>query len=308
MNRRLRAGVIGVGSMGKNHARVYSELLGVDLVGVADPRAEICGQVARQCGTKAYSDHRELLRQDLDLVSVVVPTSLHLAVATDAAEAGVNVLLEKPISDSIENASQIIEKCRQRSVKLTIGHIERFNPVVQTIKNQISSLSVISINISRLGLFPPRIRDVGVVVDLATHDIDILRYLTGSEFKSVHSMIMNGLIDDHEDTALLAFEMENGVLCHLNTNWLTPFKLREISVAAREKFVKGWLMEQKVSEYQSANDGGYMVRDVPVPYGEPLKIEVGSFVDAVANGKSPSVTGEDGIKALEIALRCLQEG
>jgi UDP-N-acetylglucosamine 3-dehydrogenase len=306
MRKILRAGVIGVGSMGKNHARIYNQLRDVELVGVADVRPEMASQIAQQHNTKAFTDYRDLLGQQLDVVSIVVPTSQHVEVTLAAAEAGTNVLVEKPIADNLAAAHAMIDRCQKCGVKLMVGHVERFNPVLPVIKDRISSLNVISINISRLGPIPPRIRDVGVVIDLATHDIDILRFLTGSEFRKVQSMIGSGLIDDREDTALLSFEMENGILCHINTNWLTPFKLREINVASKEKFVKGWLVEQRVSEFQSNGDGSYTVRDVSVPYGEPLENELSAFTDSVRNGEPLPVTGMDGLKALETALLCLK--
>ncbi len=240
MKRVLRAGVVGVGTMGRNHARIYHELPGTELVCVADGDAGLVSRVAQEYNTRGVTDYRELLRCDLDMVSVVVPTTLHGEVALAAAEAGVNVLVEKPVADTLKNASAMIDKCRQRGVKLMVGHVERFNPVFAVIKRQISGLSVISITISRLGPLPPRIKDVGVVIDLATHDIDIIRFLTNSEFRKVNSMTARGLIEGREDSALLSFEMESGVLCHVNTNWLTPFKVREVNVAAREKYLKGW--------------------------------------------------------------------
>jgi predicted dehydrogenase len=190
-----------------------------------------------------------------------------------------------------------------------VGHVERFNPIFPVIKRSIADLSVISIDITRVGPFPPRIKDVGVVIDLTVHDIDILRYLTNSEFRRVQSLITRSLTKDREDTALLTFEMENGVLCHITTNWLTPFKVREITIAAKEKLVKGWLIEQKVCEYERyREDGSYIVKELAIPYGEPLKLEIEAFIKAIKNGDEPPVTGEDGIKALEVALQCLKLG
>jgi UDP-N-acetylglucosamine 3-dehydrogenase len=304
----VRAGVIGVGSMGKNHARLYSEFPDVELVGVADANLELVQNIATQYNTQYFTDYKELLRQNLDLVSVVVPTSFHHEVTIAAAQAGVNVLVEKPIARTIENASTMIETCAKKGVKLMVGHVERFNPIFPVIKSRISKLNIISIDISRLGPFPPRIRDVGVVVDLATHDIDILRFLTDSEFHKVLSLIGSGLVPDREDTALLSFEMDNGILCHINTNWLTPFKVREVNIAAKEKYIKGWLIDRKISEFETLNNGDYIVREIPVPYGEPLQLELRAFVKSVSENIKPPVTGEDGLAALKVALQCLNGG
>jgi len=307
MARLLRAGVIGLGAMGKNHARVYSELPEVELIGVADSNGELISSVAQEYNIEGFIDYRKLLHCNLDVVSTAVPTSLHRDIALAAADAGINILVEKPIADTLENASEIIDKCGQRGVKLMVGHVERFNPVFSVIKQRIANLNVISIDIVRLGPLPPRVKDVGVVIDLAVHDIDIFRYLTNSEFRRLQSLISKGMTDDREDTALLSFEMENGVLCHLTTNWLTPFKVREVSIAAKEKYIKGWLMEQKVCEYERYQaNGSYIVKDIVVPYGEPLKLEIEAFLNAIKNNQPPAVTGEDGFKALEVAIQCLR--
>lgn len=308
MKRTLRAGVIGLGSMGRNHARIYHELHETELVGVADIDRKSELEIAQKYNCKGFTDYRELLRCDLDLVSIAVPTSLHKDITLTAADAEINILVEKPIADNLASASAIIDKCKMRGVQLQVGHVERFNPAIIVIKNRIANLSIISINIIRLGPLPPRIKDVGVVIDLASHDIDVIRFLTGSGFRKLHSMVAGGLSDGREDTALLSFEMENGVLCHINTNWLTPFKVREVTVAAKEKYIKAWLTEQRVSEYEAHSDGSYTVWDISVPYGEPLKLEIEAFVNAIVENKVPPVTGEDGFKALEIALQCLRPG
>ncbi len=305
----LRAGVIGLGAMGKHHARIYSELLDVELIGVADLNRELASDIARKYRAKFFTDYKELLNLNLDVVSIAVPTSMHREVTLAAADASANVLVEKPIAATYQDASEMIDRCKQRGVKLMVGHVERFNPVIPAIKRAMANLEVISIDITRVGPFPPRIKDVGVVIDLAVHDIDILRYLTDSEFRKVKSLVSKNFASDREDTALLSFEMENGVLCHVTTNWLTPFKVREISIATREKFIKGWLMEQRVCEYERRQeDGSYVVNELTIPYGEPLRLEIEAFLRAIENDEEPPVTGEDGMKALEVALKCLESG
>ena len=305
----LRAGVVGLGAMGKHHARIYAELVDVELVGVADLSIESASENALNYKVKPFTDYKQLLSLGLDVVSVAVPTSMHREVVLAAADAGVNVLVEKPIADTLKNAGEMIERCKQKGVKLMVGHVERFNPVIPAIKRAMANLEVISIDITRVGPFPPRIKDVGVVIDLAVHDIDILRYLTDSEFRKVKSLVSKNFASDREDTALLSFEMENGVLCHITTNWLTPFKVREIGIAAREKFLKGWLIEQRVCEYRrNHKDGSCVVNELKIPSGEPLKLEIEAFLRAIENDEEPPVTGEDGMKALEIALQCLKQG
>lgn len=301
----LRVGIIGVGAMGKNHVRVYSELHGVELVGVADVDFELARGVAKRYNTAPFPDYNELLKQGLDVVSIAVPTSLHREVAKKAAQSRVNILLEKPIANTTKAAREIIKSAEENGVKLMVGHIERFNPAISAIKNAIEGAQVSLIEITRIGPFPPRIKDVGVVIDLATHDIDLIRYLTGSEFKRIYSLASRNFTQ-YEDVAILLFEMANGVLARVTVNWLTPFKVREISIATKEKFIKVLLIDQKVVEYSrySENDSS-LAKEITVPFGEPLKLELKAFIDSIRNNTKPPITGEDGLKALEIALQCL---
>jgi predicted dehydrogenase len=300
----IKVGVIGVGVMGRHHARVYSELPGVELVGVADVNGELASAIAKTYHTKAFTNYKELLKQHLDAVTIAVPTSLHKKVSLDVAQAGMNMLVEKPIAETIENANEIINAARRNGLKLMVGHIERFNPIVPVLKESIKNSHVISIGITRVGPFPPRVKDVGIVIDLATHDIDLIRYLTDSEFKRVYSLTSKNL-SGQEDSAILCFEMENGVLAYSIVNWLTPFKVREINVATPGKLVKGWFQEQKVIEYMryKKEDSAYIAKELAVPFAEPLKLELEHFLDCIRRDREPLTSGIDGLKALEIAIK-----
>lgn len=303
----IKVGVIGVGAMGKHHARVYSELQDVELIGIADVNENLAYSIAKKYRTKTFINYKELLEQDLDAVSIAVPTSLHKKVAVDIANAGVDMVIEKPIADTVENAKEIIRTVKKNDIKLMVGHIERFNPIIPIIKKSIKNTKIISIGITRVGPLPPRIKDVGIVIDLATHDVDLIRYLTNSEFKKIYSLTSKN-ISKNEDTAILSFEMENGVLAHITTNWLTPFKIREINVATREKFIKGRFIDQKVLEYSKyKTDDSYVVKELNVPFGEPLKLELKAFLESIKKDVEPPITGEDGLKALGVAIKCLKQ-
>lgn len=304
----LKVGVIGLGAIGKNHARVYSELAEVELVGVADIDYTLAQSIARTYDTTPFSDYKQLVQHRLDAVSIAVPTSLHGEIAVYVARAGVSMLVEKPIADTVEVAEEIIKSAEDNNVKLMVGHVERFNPVIPVIKKEIEGIEVVAIEITRIGPFPPRIKDVGVVVDLATHDIDLIRYLTASEFKEIHSLSSKSL-SPHEDTAILLFEMTNGVLARVTVSWLTPFKVREISIASKEKFIKASLTNQTLFEYSGCKESGcYLVKEVNVPFAEPLKLELNAFVRSIKNNTQPPVTGEDGLRAIDIATKCLSSG
>ena len=305
MGKRIRAGVIGVGAMGRNHARIYSELPDVELAGISDADYKRAQSVAEKCHTKPFANYKELLSTELDAVSIAVPTSLHHEVALEAARAGVNMLIEKPIAHTLQAAEEIIRITEENKVKLMIGHVERFNPAIAVVKKEIEGSEVCSIEITRVGPFPPRIKDVGVILDLGTHDIDLVRYITASEFKKVYCLISRNS-GAYEDAAIVLGEMESGVLARITINWLTPFKVREVNIATRERFIKASLIEQKVTDYGKYQDNAYLVRELNVPYGEPLKLELEAFIDCLRNDGSSPISGEDGLRTLEIALQCLR--
>src|SRR5882724_5988652 len=188
-----------------------------------------------------------------------------------------------------------------------VGHVERFNPTVEAIKDAICDEDILSIAITRVGPFPPRMSNVGVVIDLAVHDIDLIRWFTDSDIVEVQPQLSNA-IAEREDIALLQFRTASGVLAHINTNWLTPFKARSVTVATRKKYITGDLLTRQVTEcFGFQPDGSYSMRHLSVGHAEPLRTELQAFVFAVRNGTKPAVTGEEGVAGLAIAIRCLQE-
>ncbi len=304
-NDRLRLGVIGVGVMGSNHARVLSDMAGVELVGVADPDAKQRAFVADTVGCAAVADAGALLRGGVDAAIIAAPTHLHHDIALQCIKAGVHVLVEKPIASTIEESRAIVAAARRAGVTLMVGHVERFNPAVQSIKRAIKDQDILSIAITRVGPFPPRMSNVGVVIDLGVHDIDLIRWFTESEIVDIQPQ-MSSAVAEREDIALLQFRTASGVLAHINTNWLTPFKARNIHVATRDKYLIADLLTLQVTEcFGFQSDGSYSMRHLSVGYAEPLRSELVAFVDAVKSGERPAVTGEEAVASLEIAIRCL---
>ncbi|MGA8497607.1 MAG: Gfo/Idh/MocA family oxidoreductase, partial [Xanthobacteraceae bacterium] len=169
----LRIGVVGVGVMGSNHARVLSELPGVKLVGVVDPDRKQREHVARHLGCSAFADLDSLIARGVDAVTIAAPTHLHRDIAVDCAARGIHILVEKPIASTIEEGNAIVAAARRAGVTLMAGHVERFNPAVEAIKRAIKGQNILSIAVTRVGPFPPRMSNVGVVIDLAVHDIDL---------------------------------------------------------------------------------------------------------------------------------------
>ena len=304
--RPLRVGVIGVGVMGSNHARVFSGLPGTELVAIADPDRKQADFVARTLGCQAVPDGDALLDLNLDAVSIAAPTHLHRDLALAAIARGVHVLVEKPIASTVDEGREIIAAARRAGVTLMVGHVERFNPAVEAIKDAVRDEDILSIGITRVGPFPPRMSNVGVVIDLAVHDIDLIRWFTDSDIIEVQPQLSSA-VAEREDIALLQFRTASGVLAHINTNWLTPFKARNVTIATRGKYVMGDLLTRQVTEcFGFQPDGSYSMRHLSVGYAEPLRSELLAFLRAVRTGSKPAVTGEEGVASLEIATRCLE--
>jgi predicted dehydrogenase len=302
----LRVGVVGVGVMGSNHARVLAELPGVEFVGVADPDRIQAHSVAQALGCAEYPDFASLLDTGVEAVTIAAPTHIHQEIALACIARGVHVLVEKPIASTIEEGRAIVAAARRARVTLMVGHVERFNPAVQAIKDALRGEDILSIAITRVGPFPPRMSNVGVVIDLAVHDIDLIRWFTDSEIIEVQPQLSSA-VAEREDIALLQFRTASGVLAHINTNWLTPFKARDVQVATRRKYVMADLLTRQVTEcFGFQPDGAYSMRHLPVGHAEPLRAEIAAFVAAVRSGTTPAVTGEEGVASLEIAMRCLR--
>src|SRR5881394_3580263 len=302
----VRLGVVGVGIMGSNHARVLADLSGVKVVGIADPGASHRGLLAQIVGCEVCDDVEDLIGLGIDAAVIAAPTHLHHDIALTCIKRGVHVLVEKPIASNIEEGRAIVAAAERAGITLMVGHVERFNPAVQAIKDAIKGEDILSISITRVGPFPPRMSNVGVVIDLAVHDIDLIRWFTESDIVEVQPQLSSA-VAEREDIALLQFRTASGVLAHINTNWLTPFKARNVTVATQGKYVMGDLLTRQVTEcFGFKPDGSYSMRHLPVGHDEPLRAELIAFVNAVRVGGVPAVTGDEGVASLEIAIRCLE--
>lgn len=315
----MRAAVVGVGSMGFNHARVYSEISDVTLVGVADATPQQSEKVGARFHVPYYTDHLELAKNEKpDIVSVAVPTSLHFDVVSDLLKLGINVLVEKPLASDGEQGRQLIKLAHENGVRLGVGHIERFNPVVAALKDRIvngEAGRVFQISIRRLGPLPPRIGDVGIILDMATHDIDLLHHLVDSDLVSFSVEASQTVHPAHEDIAAALFRFDNGVIGMILENWLCPTKVRELSVTGeRGMFVADLLTQDLCLYINDAADQKSPEENLPgisignmIRYNmireEPLRLELQAFAHAVANGTPFLIEGEDGLQTLEVALR-----
>ncbi|MEA3254329.1 MAG: UDP-N-acetylglucosamine 3-dehydrogenase [Candidatus Altiarchaeota archaeon] len=298
----IKVGVIGTGAMGQHHARIYSSMDNVDLVGVADIDQDRVTSLAGEYKTRAFTDHRLLLDEELDAVSIAVPTVLHREVALDAIDRGVHVLLEKPIADSLKSADEIIRGAGSKGVKVMVGHIERFNPVVLKLKEVIDSGNlgkVVAMSTTRVGPYNPRIRDVGIITDLAVHDIDIMSYLYSERVRSVHAYA-GSVIHKFEDYACILLGFNNGNSGIIETNWLTPHKIRRLTVTGTEGIAYADYISQSL---KICDERGEI--EVKIVEREPLMNELEHFVECVVGGREPLVTARDGRYALEVAIAAI---
>jgi UDP-N-acetylglucosamine 3-dehydrogenase len=322
----MRVAVIGVGSMGFNHLRVYSELDGVQLVGISDVSAERLETLKSRFQVPAYTDYRKLIENEKpDAVSITVPTSEHEQVATFALRAGVNVLVEKPIASTVEEGQRLIDLAQEVDRKLMVGHIIRFNPAMQALKARLDAGElgkIFQIFCRRAGPFPARIRDVGVVVDLAPHDVDIMRFLTGMDPLRVFAETEQRIHTDHEDMLFGLLRFPHGITAALEINWLTPTKIRETLVLGEKGMFRVDDLLQDLYFYENSQATGELWAGIKSIRGvsegkmirydlkrqEPLKAEIQAFLDAVKNDTTVPVTGEDGLKALRLSLALVESG
>lgn len=299
----MRIGVIGAGVMGENHIRTYKQMSEVELVGIADINKIRIDQLSEQYGTRGFTDYRDLLNEELDAVSVVVPTKMHTQVALDVIKSCTNMLIEKPIADTVANAEMIVKAAHKAKVKMMVGHIERFNPAVIKMKELIDSGElgkIVSVNTRRVGPYNPRIRDVGVILDIGVHDIDIISYLYGSPVSEVYA-IAGADIHSQEDHASIMLRFEDNKAGIVETNWLTPKKERNFSVIGTGGVGYGDYMNQTVFIHDKE-----WVKEAKVEKMEPLRNELDHFVKFCRDEDSTIATGEDGINALKVALASIQ--
>ncbi len=310
----LKFGVIGLGSMGKNHARVCSEIDNVKLNGVSDINKAISKNIAGRFQTKDYSDYKDLI-SEIDAAIVATPTDTHYDIALDLLNQGKHVLIEKPICEDVDQASLLLDKAENQGLVLAVGHIERHNPAVRFVKDNLDAKKfgeLITIISKRVSNFPGRIKDVGVIFDFGVHDIDVMRYLSG-EVESVYAKagkFIEGI--DHEDHANIVLNFENGITGVVEVNWLTPIKIRKLFLTCSESFVETDYISQSVtissSSFKDVDEMNlYNVRiqhninQVSIEKKEPLKNEIEDFITSINNNKKPLVTAKDGLMALKIA-------
>ncbi|PKK91481.1 MAG: UDP-N-acetyl-D-glucosamine dehydrogenase [Candidatus Wallbacteria bacterium HGW-Wallbacteria-1] len=300
---RLRIAVIGVGHLGKNHARVISELPQCELAGVCDLDEESLNEVSSRIGVPAFTDYTQLLGK-VDAVTVVVPTALHHRVSSFFLDAGVHVLCEKPVTKSLEEARSLIALAEERKVLLQIGHIERFNAAFMKVCDHIGDPRYIECQ--RLGPFTPRVRDVGVVLDLMIHDIDLVLSLIDSPIERIDAMGVR-VFTPNEDMANAHIVFRNGCIANINASRLTKERVRKLRVFTSDSYYSLDFGEQSFKSMKLDNGQIAEHEFVQEEKREPLKDEISHFVECISQRKQPMVTGVQGRDALAVALMILDE-
>lgn len=303
---KLRAAVIGVGYLGRFHAQKYQQHPGVDLVAVVDADLARAQEVATEVDTKAFQDHRDILGR-VDLVSIAVPTQYHFAVAKDVLNSGCHVLLEKPITSTVEEAEKLIELAKQHHLILQVGHLERFNPAVLALKGVLHNPQFIESH--RLASFKPRGTDVNVVLDLMIHDIDILLSMIPHPLKTINAVGVP-VLSNEVDIANARLQFANGCVANVTASRVSLAPMRKVRIFQKDAYISIDYQQRKISIYRK-NQGENLIPGLPnvqmeqktFEQGDVLRDEIEAFVVAVRDGSKPVVTGEDGKFALEVALQ-----
>ena len=299
----MRVAVVGVGHLGKHHARILASLPGVELTAVVDTNQARAEEIAAANGTRALMRATSLIGM-VDAVSIAVPTEQHLAVALPFLEAGTGVLVEKPMARSLEEADLMIAAAAKSGAVLAVGHTERFNPAVEVARPMLTDPRFIEVH--RLGTFPERSLDIDVVFDLMIHDLDVVLSLVHSEVESIEAVgvpVLTGRVD----IANARLRFANGCIANLTASRISRDRVRKIRFFQPTAYVSIDYGAQKVEMYRLVKGEGPKPSieggDIPVTNEEPLKRELADFVDAVANKRAPHVDGAQGRRALEIATR-----
>jgi len=304
MSQRVKVGVAGVGHMGKEHARIYSELQEVELVGVHDSNPDTARKIAAKCKTRAFGSLEEMV-DAVDAASIVTPTSTHLAIAEPFLRRGKHVLVEKPIAMDTEEARKLVDLAEKHGAKLAVGHVERFNPVLVALEERLGRPRFIEAH--RLSPYPGRSTDIGVVMDLMIHDLEIILHLVRSPVTSVDAVGVP-VLSKGEDIANARIRFANGCVANLTTSRISPEKLRKIRVFQDDAYLSLDYMKQEGEIYKRLD--GKITRDkIPVMKGEPLKNQLAEFVMNVRENTDPRVAGAHGFEALKLASQiCGQIG
>ena len=308
----VKVGVVGVGSLGQHHARNYKDLPDCELVGVVDTDRRAATKIASRCDCQAFFEYSTLYEM-VDAVSIVVPTEIHYPIAKDFLEHGVHVLVEKPITQEVSEARALIDLARAKDCILQVGHIERFNKAVIRLREILTRPAFIESH--RLGPYDPRVRDIGVVLDLMIHDIDIVLRIVDSPLATIDAVGVP-ILSGREDIANARLGFENGCTANLTVSRVTPSKMRKIRIFQPDTYISLDYQKQSMEIYsreriENPGEGepaAQIVRKkIRLKREEPLKAELSHFIACVRDGVEPEVTGEHAHDALRVAIEITEK-
>lgn len=302
MSRLVKVGVAGVGHMGKEHARIYAESKGAELVGVHDSNPETARKIAEKCKTRAFGSLEEMV-EAVEAASIVTPTTTHLAIAAPFLRKGKHVLVEKPIAMDTDEARELVHLAEKHGAKLAVGHVERFNPALAALEERLGRPRFIEAH--RLSPYPGRSTDIGVVMDLMIHDLEIILHLVRSPVQSVDAVGIP-VLSKGEDIANARIRFENGCVANLTTSRISPEKLRKIRVFQEDAYLSLDYMKQEGEIYKRL-DGKITREKIPVIKGEPLKNQLEEFLANVRQDTDPRVGGAHGFEALQLASQICEQ-
>jgi len=303
---KLKVGVIGVGSMGKNHVRSYAALKNIcNLIGVYDVDQQLAQEIADSYGVKSFSSLDKLM-EEVDAVNIATPTTTHFNIAKKALKNNLHILLEKPITDTIDQAEKLLQEASDRDLTIQVGHIERFNPAIQALPDLLQGEEIIAMDVKRMGPYNPRIADTDVVQDLMIHDIDVVSSITPTSVKKVSSFGSIIKSKGHIDYAVSNLLMENDIIATLTASRVTNKKVRKLSIITHESYIELDYIQKKIilTNKSAFKEGGFSreneLEEVFNEAEEPLKMQLSHFVNSVENETRPLINGSDGLEALKL--------
>ena len=303
---KLKVGVIGVGSMGKNHVRSYAALKNIcNLIGVYDVDQQLAQEIADSYGVKSFSSLDKLM-EEVDAVNIATPTTTHFNIAKKALNNNLHILLEKPITDTIDQAEKLLQEASDRDLTIQVGHIERFNPAIQALPDLLQGEEIIAMDVKRMGPYNPRIADTDVVQDLMIHDIDVVSSITPTSVKKVSSFGSIIKSKGHIDYAVSNLLMENDIIATLTASRVTNKKVRKLSIITHESYIELDYIQKKIilTNKSAFKEGGFSreneLEEVFNEAEEPLKMQLSHFVNSVENETRPLINGSDGLEALKL--------
>jgi len=298
---KLKVAVIGTGALGSIHARIYSSLKNVELVGICDTDTKRLSQVSKELNVEGFRDYKKLIGK-IDAASIAVPTKAHYSISKELLSAGIHLLIEKPITQTVREADELLDIAKTKRLTLAVGHVERFNAAIEAILKIKGDIKFVECH--RLGPFSPRVKDVGVVLDLMIHDIDILLWLIKSPIKSIEAVGVN-VLTKHEDIANARIVFENGAVCNITASRITANAVRKIRMFQTNAYISLDYIKQDAIIYKRKL-GKIIPHQIDIKKEKPLQKEISSFLECIRTGEKPLAAGREGRQALSVALEILK--